>query len=176
VLLEKLYDRDYELGEVFDRNIRYRSFDGKELTWESTAEGNEKKLLVKYWGIIRMFVQEIFGFETKIVNIAKEKTPQSGETNTEDKKKAPETPITSTPPGTEPSFPESRTDDCSLPENAVTSGTMEAVEMPSSCMDPDPGTTEACKEKDPSTLLEEPMIKEAIALFDPKRVRIKRKS
>ena len=43
-------------------------------------------------------------------------------------------------------------------------------------MNPDPGTTEASKEKDPATLLEEPMVKEAIALFDPKRVRIKRKS
>ena len=43
-------------------------------------------------------------------------------------------------------------------------------------MNPDTGNSEASKEKDPSSLLEEPMIKEAIALFDPKRVRIKRKS
>ncbi len=176
VLLEKLYDRDYELGEVFERNIRYRSFDGNELTWESTAEGEEKRLLVKYWGVIRMFVQEIFGFETKIVNIAKEKASQIGKTNAEDKKKAAESPVGSGQKGGEASSPDSVPDDCELPDNAVTSGTMEAVEMPSSCMDPDPGTTEASKEKDPSTLLEEPMIKEAIALFDPKRVRIRRKS
>jgi len=51
---------------------------------------------------------------------------------------------------------------------------LEDIEMKSSCIAPEAGETEAAKEKDPSTLLEEPMIKEAIALFDPKKVRIKR--
>ncbi|WP_456393538.1 DNA polymerase III subunit gamma/tau [Nitratifractor sp.] len=171
-LVEKLYDRDYELGEVFERNINYQSFDGSELTWESTAQGEEKRVLIKYWGIIRMFVQELFGFETKIVNIAKEAPPAQAE---EDKKKAdtPPHPPVEAAPGV--SGAES-VDECTLPDNAHTSGTMEAVEMPNSCMNPDTGNTEASKEKDPSSLLDEPMIKEAIALFDPKRVRIKRKS
>ncbi len=174
-LVEKLYDRDYELGEVFERNISYQSFDGSELTWESTAQGEEKRLLIKYWGIIRMFVQELFGFETKIVNIAKE-APAAEST---DKKKAEPGGQSSlaTAPVPEASSQKSEKDDeCALPDNAHTSSTMEAVGMPSSCMNPDTGNTEASKEKDPSSLLEEPMIKEAIALFDPKRVRIKRKS
>jgi DNA polymerase-3 subunit gamma/tau len=174
-LLEKLYDRDYELGETFERCIRYRSFDGHSLTWESTAQGEEKKRLVTYWGIIRMFVQEIFGFEVKIVNIAKEppanpegdkkklKTPAAEEGNP-----AAETGNSSVSPPVQA--------ECALPDNAQTASTLEAVELPSSCMNPDTGTSEASKEKDPSTLLKEPMIKEAIALFDPKRVRIKRKS
>ena len=51
---------------------------------------------------------------------------------------------------------------------------IEEIEMKSSCIAPDAGDTEAAKEKDPSTLLEEPMIKEAIALFNPKKVRIKK--
>ena len=167
-LLEKLYDRDYELGEVFERNISYQSFKDGKLTWESTAADEEKKLLIRYWGIIRMFVQELFGFETKIVNIAKE-APPSPEA---DKKKVSSEPE---PTPQAPETPASR-EECDLPDNAHTASTLEAVEMPSSCMDPDTGTTEASKEKDPATLLEEPMIKEAIALFDPKRVRIKRKS
>jgi DNA polymerase-3 subunit gamma/tau len=53
---------------------------------------------------------------------------------------------------------------------------LEDVEMKSSCIAPEAGETEAAKEKDPSTLLDEPMIKAAIELFDPKKVRIKRKS
>ena len=174
-LVEKLYDRDYELGEVFERNISYQSFNGSELTWESTAQGEEKRLLIKYWGIIRMFVQELFGFETKIVNIAKE----ASAAESADKKKAKPGGQSSlaTAPVPEASPPKSEKDDeCALPDNAHTSSTMEAVGMPSSCMNPDTGNTEASKEKDPSSLLEEPMIKEAIALFDPKRVRIKRKS
>jgi len=170
-LLEKLYDRDYDLGEVFERNITYQSFREGRLTWESTAAGEEKKLLVKYWGVIRMFVQEIFGVETKIVNIAKE-VPAAPDT---DKKKLNSEPEP-TPQALSTPQPVPRVDECDLPDNAHTASTLEAVELPSSCMDPDTGTTEASREKEPSTLLEEPMIKEAIALFDPKRVRIRRKS
>jgi DNA polymerase-3 subunit gamma/tau len=51
---------------------------------------------------------------------------------------------------------------------------IEEIEMKSSCIAPDAGTTEAAKEKDPSTLLQEPMVKVAIALLNPKKVRIKR--
>ena len=64
-----------------------------------------------------------------------------------------------------------------IPHTDADSGSMiEDIEMKSSCIAPEAGETEAAKEKDPSTLLEEPMIKEAIALFDPKKVRIKRNS
>ena len=59
-------------------------------------------------------------------------------------------------------------------EDADSASMIEDIEMKSSCIAPDAGETEAAKEKDPSTLLEEPMIKEAIALFNPKKVRIKR--
>jgi len=173
-LLEKLYDRDYDLGKVFEHNITYQSFREGELTWESTAAGEDKKLLIRYWGVIRIFVQEIFGIETRIVNIATE-APNPPETPEEDKKK-----VTPEPESVPEPAAESRTpppdDECDLPDNAHTSGTMEAVEMPDDCPAPETGSAEASREKDPSTLLEEPMIKEAISLFDPKRVRIKRKS
>ena len=53
---------------------------------------------------------------------------------------------------------------------------IEEVEMKSSCIAPEAGDTEAAKEKDLSTLLQEPMVKEMIELFDPKKVRIVRKS
>ena len=169
ILLEKLYDRDYGLGEIFERNISYRNFDGKDLTWESTAVGEEKRLLIKYWGIIRMFVQEVFGIETNIVNIAGEKTSVS---ETADKKKDPQSLERDNPETAE----RTSDDGCYLPDNATTSGTMEALEMQDDCTIAGTGTSEASREKDPSSLLEEPMVKEAIALFDPQRVRIKRKS
>jgi len=40
--------------------------------------------------------------------------------------------------------------------------------MTSSCIAPYAGNTEAAKVKDSSTLLQEPMLKEAIALFESK--------
>ncbi len=174
-LVEKLYDRDYDLGACFERNIRYHAFDGQALSWESAAEGEDKKLLIRHWALIRTFVQEIFGLDTRIVNL-----PPSDEKSEEsDKKKVTSEPLPRTQERDEssPSLPprQPENEECDLPDNAQTASTLEAIEMPSSCMNPDTGDSEASREIDPSKLLEEPMIKEAIALFDPKKVRIKRK-
>ncbi|WP_309497006.1 DNA polymerase III subunit gamma/tau [Sulfurovum sp.] len=149
-LVKKIYDRDYDLGACFERNISFESFEEHKLTWGSTAQGDDKKTLINHWGLINMFVKDIFGFETKIVNIAKKKTDTSQ-------------PIKEVI--TEQNPPHQDADSASM---------IEDIEMKSSCISPEAGDTEAAKEKDPSTLLEEPMIKEAIALFDPKKVRIKR--
>ena len=73
-LVSKIYDRSYELGECFKRNIEFESFEEGKLTWGSTADGEDKKQLITHWGVINMFVKEIFGYETKIVNIAKKKS------------------------------------------------------------------------------------------------------
>jgi len=159
-LVKKIYDRNYELGACFERNIEFESFSDNKLTWGSSAQGDNKKQLITHWGVINMFVKELFGFETKIVNIAKKKT------NTTKKLEQ-----------TRRVAPKGATLQQNIPHTDADSGSMiEDIEMKSSCIAPDAGGTEAAKEKDPSTLLEEPMIKEAIALFDPKKVRIKRNS
>jgi DNA polymerase-3 subunit gamma/tau len=98
-----------------------------------------------------MFVKDIFGFDTKIINMPKKKVDTT--------KVEKEEPLQKEPP---------------VHEDADSSSMIEDIEMKSSCIAPEAGETEAAKEKDPSTLLEEPMIKEAIALFNPKKVRIKR--
>ncbi len=151
-LVKKIYDRDYELGACFERNISFESFEDNKLTWGSQADGDDKKSLITHWGLINMFVKEIFGFETKIVNKTKKKTD------------------TPTP------VKEEITEKVPSHQDADSASMIEDIEMKSSCISPEAGDTEAAKEKDPSTLLQEPMIKEAIALFDPKKVRIKRNS
>ena len=152
-LVKKLYDRDFDLGTCFERNISFENFEDNKLTWASMAEGEDKKMLITHWGLINMFVKDIFGFETKIINIPKKKVNTvSVEEETSPPKEIP------------------------AHEDADSASMIEDIEMKSSCIAPEAGETEAAKEKDPSTLLEEPMIKEAIALFDPKKVRIKRNS
>jgi DNA polymerase-3 subunit gamma/tau len=159
-LVKKIYDRNYDLGACFERNIEFESFIDNKLTWCSSAEGYDKKQLITHWGLINMFVKELFGFETKIVNITKKKTITVSSNSL---RQAQGTHIKSVAEPVE------------APHQDADSGSMiEDIEMKSSCISPDAGETEAAKEKDPSTLLEEPMIKEAIALFDPKKVRIKR--
>jgi DNA polymerase-3 subunit gamma/tau len=161
-LVKKIYDRNYDLGACFERNIEFESFMDNKLTWGSSAEGDDKKQLITHWGVINMFVKELFGFETKIVNITKKKIDIE---DTLPQAQGTETDTTSVAELAE------------APHQDADSGSMiEDIEMKSSCIAPEAGETEAAKEKDPSTLLEEPMIKEAIALFDPKKVRIKRNS
>ncbi len=160
--VKKIYDRDYDLGSCFENNIKFESFEDNKLTWGSTADGEDKRSLIKHWGVINMFVKECFGFETKIVNIPKKKVVDTS---------TPTTPSTSsgivvTNTGAKPAeAPHSDADVSSM---------IEDIEMKSSCIAPSAGDTEAAKEKDPSTLLQEPMVKEAIALFNPKKVRIKK--
>ncbi len=158
-LVKKLYDRDYDLGACFERNISFENFEDNKLTWGSMAEGADKKTLITHWGLINMFVKDIFGFETKIINIPNKK-------KVADSLRQAQGPETNTTSVAEPvEAPHQDADSASM---------IEDIEMKSSCIAPEAGETEAAKEKDPSTLLEEPMIKEAIALFDPKKVRIKR--
>jgi DNA polymerase-3 subunit gamma/tau len=152
-LVKKLYDRDYDLGACFERNISFENFEDNKLTWGSMAEGADKKMLITHWGLINMFVKDIFGFDTKIINTPKKKV----DAPTVEK----EEPLQKEPP---------------VHQDADSASMIEDIEMKSSCIAPEAGETEAAKEKDPSTLLEEPMIKEAIALFNPKKVRIKRNS
>jgi len=163
-LIDKIYDRSYELGECFKRNITFNSFEENKLTWESTAEGIDKKELIKHWGIISMFVKEVFGLDTKIVNIAKKIEPILDK------------PIENNQIQNNPIEPKVNSEEFHN-TTYIEEETIEEysnTEMKSSCVAPEAGNTEAAKEKDPSTLLDEPMVKEAIALFDPKKVRIRR--
>ncbi len=66
-LIEKLYDRNYELGECFKQNVSFINFENQKLSLTSCANQNCKNTLRHSSGIIRHFVQEIFGIETKIV-------------------------------------------------------------------------------------------------------------
>jgi len=158
-LVKKIYDRDYDLGTCFTQNITFNKFEDNKLTWESQAEEADKKTLITHWATIHMFVKECFGLETKIVNISKKKVVNTLTSSTSIN--------SATLPATKKVAEPTETIETKPPH-------IEDIEMKSSCIAPPAGDTEAAKEKDPSTLLQEPMIKEAIALFDPKKVRIKK--
>ncbi len=84
-LIEKIKDRNYELGECFTKNIEFISFENDILTWESCADEDCKKLLKHGYAVIKQLTREIFGFKTTIKGkpcsktISKPKAePQSG--------------------------------------------------------------------------------------------------
>ncbi len=56
-------ERNYELGEVFEKNIRFIDFDSqtKTLTWESLATNKDKELLRERFKIVKSIVDAVFG-------------------------------------------------------------------------------------------------------------------
>ncbi|UOR32842.1 DNA polymerase III subunit gamma/tau [Helicobacter pylori] len=58
-----VYERNYELGAVFEKNIRFIDFDSqtKTLTWESLATHKDKELLKERFKIVKSIVDGVFG-------------------------------------------------------------------------------------------------------------------
>ncbi|WP_120836157.1 DNA polymerase III subunit gamma/tau [Helicobacter pylori] len=58
-----VYERNYELGAVFEKNIRFIDFDSqtKTLTWESLATHKDKELLRERFKIVKSIVDRVFG-------------------------------------------------------------------------------------------------------------------
>jgi DNA polymerase-3 subunit gamma/tau len=65
-LIKKLEDRSHDLAQSFKNNVEFISFEETTLTWASSAQDEDKNRLKHGYALIRQFVQEIFGVETKI--------------------------------------------------------------------------------------------------------------
>lgn len=154
-LIEKIYDRNYGLGEIFEKNISYASFENGILTWDSSATNGDKKVLISQWSLIKTFVQEIFGIETTIKSNTKPQVEQK-------KNEPPQQPIEHSP--TPPP-------QCA-PDEEAGGSMIEDIEMKSSCLSPEHNSS---NEIEPSQILNEPMIKETIKLFEPSKVRVRKK-
>lgn len=78
-LTAKVYDRDYSLGECFEKNFIFNGFSDDKLHIISYAQDEDRKLLFKYFGLIKAFAQDIFGsnveldFKKEEATILKEK-------------------------------------------------------------------------------------------------------
>ncbi|PAF45144.1 DNA polymerase III subunit gamma/tau [Helicobacter sp. 11S02596-1] len=96
VLLDKIYDRSQNLGEIFEKNITFVSFEDSVLCWKSRADGEERTILAQNYAHIKMMVQEIYGVSTKIKSIQDE-TPPPKPSNSE--------PLNPSPSNSAPSIP-----------------------------------------------------------------------
>ncbi|WP_418180107.1 DNA polymerase III subunit gamma/tau [Aliarcobacter lanthieri] len=65
-LIEKVYDRDYTLGECFEKNFIFNGFSDNKLQIISYAKDEDRKLLFKYFGLIKTFAQDIFGSNVEL--------------------------------------------------------------------------------------------------------------
>ena len=68
-LIEKLYERNYELGECFEKSVEFVDFSDGVLRWIANPPAECKEKLKHSYPTIRHFVQEIFGIDTKIKKV-----------------------------------------------------------------------------------------------------------
>ncbi|OCR20947.1 DNA polymerase III subunit gamma/tau [Helicobacter pullorum] len=86
LLVKRIYERNYELGEIFEKNIHFISYENGVLTWGSCATGEEKQRLSNsYSNVIKGIVLEIFGIETRIEFVAQEPKGDCNQTITQEK-------------------------------------------------------------------------------------------
>ncbi|HIP59465.1 MAG TPA: DNA polymerase III subunit gamma/tau [Campylobacterales bacterium] len=146
-LIDKLYDRNYELGECFKNSIEFVDFEDNKLKLISCAQQACKKTLRQSSGHIKHFVQECFGFEAKISMIP---CP-------EDK----EIPI---------SQPHANEESSSMIEDVE----FQKEEQPTdSCIANQ--VVSSTNEIDANDILENEFVKKAQELFEPKKIIIKSK-
>lgn len=143
--LEKLYDRNYELGECFKKSVKFISFSDDTLTLQSSANEECKKTLRHASGVIKHFVKEVFGLNTTIAMQQVLQQVQEEQAPTQS-------------PLQEQNADEIKKKDDKI-EEAETVKTLETK----------PETF------DPKTILEEPFYQKAQALFKPTKIQIKPK-
>lgn len=67
-LKQKIADRNESLSICFNKSIKFISFDGSVLKWESCADDECKKTLTHGFSVIKQFVKEIYGINATISN------------------------------------------------------------------------------------------------------------
>ncbi len=153
-LCDKLLDRNVELGECFKTHIRFVSFDENTLTLNSSAEDENAKILNTHYGIIKHFVQELFGFETKIkINkVTPEPEPQ---------------------PTLEQQFHDAELSANEESYSMVENSTFDESPQSESCAT---GAMMAQqREVDAKEILNTPFVQRATELFDPQKIQIRQK-
>ena len=153
-LVAKIKDRNATLGECFEQQIRFVSYEDNVLTWESCADEACKKSLKHGYGVIKQLVRETFSFETSIKGVPCSKP-------IEEKKE--EAPSQMQEPHTQP-------------QGGQSASTVEEIEAggAASCVT---NCAEASvqDEINGTDITKEPMVQKAIEMFEAKKVTIQSK-
>ncbi len=147
-LLQKLYDRNYALGECFENAIAFVAFEDQKLKVDSTASDECNQHLRQHYGIIKHFIEELYGIGVKLDVRKVAKVEENNEKKAEEEQT----------PTVEPR----RTQE-------------EDIGGGSSCVQSQVIGQTSSAEPNPETILEDPFIQKATELFEPSKVIIKSK-
>ncbi len=177
-LTSKVYDRDYTLGECFEKNFIFNGFENKKLYIISRAQDEERKLLYKYFGIIKTFAQDVFGNDVEL-DFQKEE-PSEVETKKEEnisfvEKKSNE--VLSSNSQIEQNVEENTSSDNDFLDD--TSSMLESIEMSAGCvadMTKSSVITPSQQELQLNDILNSKMLDKAKELFDIRKITVKSRS
>ena len=98
-LIQKIKDRNAQLGEIFEKNVKFVEFSREKslLRWQSVAQGEHKEKLREFGKIIVSLVREIFGANTHIEQV-QDNIQDSNSQATQDSQKQVEVPQDSQSP------------------------------------------------------------------------------
>ena len=128
----KIYDRSFELGEIFKNHISFSFLNENELGLVVNATGDELAFFKKSWGVMHEILHTIFGKKIKIVNAktqisAPKPEPQTPPQEPQDKYsyldeeiakiKARQQDEQKDEPASKPAAPETRVNALSQPQN-----------------------------------------------------------
>ena len=128
----KIYDRSFELGEIFKNHISFSFLNENELGLVVNATGDELAFFKKSWGVMHEILHTIFGKKIKIVNAKTQAPttkpePQTPPQEPQDKYsyldeeiakiKARQQDEQKDEPASEPAAPETRVNTLSQPQN-----------------------------------------------------------
>ena len=65
-LIKAIYDRNYELGECFSKNVNFKSYQNGTLYLISCAKDECKEMLRKRYSIVKHLIQDVYGVSTNI--------------------------------------------------------------------------------------------------------------
>ena len=175
-LTAKVYDRDYTLGECFEKNFIFNGFENNKLYITSYAQDEERKLLYKYFGIIKTFAQDIFGNDVELDFKKEEPSVLENKSKNEDKEVGASAELIAL------------VNDFSLKESESfinkeiptdTGSMIEEIEMGSGCvadMNNSAITQPSQKEFELNDILNSKMLDKAKELFDIKKITVKTRS
>ncbi|MCV6607644.1 MAG: DNA polymerase III subunit gamma/tau [Campylobacterales bacterium] len=143
-LVDKLFDRNFELGTCFKGGVEFVSYTDGELTWISCVDGECKQMLKQYWATIKQLIDEVFGIGTSVKMNPCDKEP-------------------------EPIKEEPRQESVEQPSNDDKTG--EGING-GSCVMANAGINPEPKKESPEDIMKDPFVEKAIELFEPEGIRV----